>query len=205
MLAQPNFAKTPSSALNIAELADRYAACCTASAAATGSPRRNATTRHNRPGWRCVKTPSTSAIRRRRWMVGHHHAPVLRRSTPEPVPGAAHLRLHGRFPRVDARPTLLTQSPPGTQHPALSGHRPTTRPGTTHHPAATRPGAAGIRTDQPHHTDADRQRQAGPRSRPPPPPNPPPRPRIASNLTGNCAAMGGNARVRVDGGDFRAG
>jgi len=25
MLAQPNFAKTPSSALNIAELADRYA------------------------------------------------------------------------------------------------------------------------------------------------------------------------------------
>jgi hypothetical protein len=63
MLAQPNCAKTPSAALNIAELADRYASLLYGIGRATGSPRRNATTRHNRPGWRCVKTPTTSAIR----------------------------------------------------------------------------------------------------------------------------------------------
>lgn len=151
MLAQPNFAKTPSSALNIAELADRYAGrlygigrryrltpeeCDDAAQSTWLALCQNA--EHIRDpqcvaGWLATTVRGSPPL----------HSGTGTGSCPPPTPWTF-------SPGSMTRPTLLTQSPPGRQHPgsirpsanyptgndASSGCNSTRRSGDTHRSAA---------------------------------------------------------------------
>jgi hypothetical protein len=54
---------TPGTAVSIAEIADRYTSMLYGIGRRYRLTPKNATTRRNRPGWRCVKTPTASATR----------------------------------------------------------------------------------------------------------------------------------------------